>query len=159
MADIALTDSTVIQKRSSAVRRSGYRDTRFRLLTFFAAVIVLVIFAGVLASLGLGAWPAIKAFGLPFVWTEAWNPVTENSALWLSVYGTLITSFIAMLIAVPVGLSASRFFSPKICPSPAAPADRHRHRIACGHSQHHLRHLGLVRLRTLSSSPSVAAFG
>jgi phosphate transport system permease protein len=117
MADIALTDTSVIKKRSSAVRRSGHRDTRFRLLTFSAAVIVLVIFAGVLTSLGLGAWPAIKAFGLPFVWTEAWNPVTEKFGALAAVYGTLITSFIAMLIAVPVGIGIAIFLT-EICPRP-----------------------------------------
>ena len=117
MADIALTDTSVIKKRASAVRRSGHRDTRFRVLTFCAAVIVLVIFAGVLTSLGLGAWPAIKAFGLPFVWTEAWNPVTEKFGALAAIYGTLITSFIAMLIAVPVGIGIAIFLT-EICPRP-----------------------------------------
>jgi len=68
-------------------------------------------------SLGIGSMPAIKAFGLPFVYTEAWNPVTEKFGALASVYGTLITSLLAMLVAVPVGIGIAIFLT-EICPRP-----------------------------------------
>jgi phosphate transport system permease protein len=81
----------------------------------FAAIVVLAIFAGVLLSLGIGAMPSIKVFGLPFIWTEAWNPVTEKFGALASVYGTLVTSVTAMFIAVPVGIGIAIFLT-EICP-------------------------------------------
>ncbi len=116
MADIALTEQMLsIPERAIAVRKGGARDTRFRLLSLGAAIIVLLIFAGVMASLIIGALPAITAFGLPFVYTEAWNPVTEKFGALASVYGTLVTSLIAMLVAVPVGIGIAIFLT-EICP-------------------------------------------
>jgi len=115
MADIALIDTVITDKRAAAVRLGGFRDARFRILTWSASVLVLVIFAGVLLSLGIGAMPAIKAFGLPFVYTESWNPVTEKFGALASVYGTLITSLIAMLVAVPVGIGIAIFLT-EVCP-------------------------------------------
>jgi phosphate transport system permease protein len=112
-----LTDTTVTDARATAVKRGGFRDAQFRGLTWFASIVVIAIFAGVLASLGIGAMPAVKAFGLPFVYTEAWNPVTEKFGALASVYGTLVTSFIAMLVAVPVGIGIAIFLT-EICPRP-----------------------------------------
>ena len=112
-----MIDSIVTEKRAAAVRRGGFRDARFRIVTWSASLIVIAIFAGVLASLGIGAMPAIKAFGLPFVTTEAWNPVTEKFGALASVYGTVVTSFIAMLVAVPVGIGIAIFLT-EICPRP-----------------------------------------
>jgi phosphate transport system permease protein len=110
-----LIDSTVSEKRAAAVRRGGFSNARFHGLTLFASFIVLAIFAGVILSLGIGAMPAIKAFGLPFIWTEAWNPVTEKFGALASVYGTLVTSVTAMLIAVPIGIGIAIFLT-EICP-------------------------------------------
>jgi len=115
MADIALIDTTVTAKRAAAVRRGGFSDARFHGLTMIAAVIVLAIFGGVILSLTIGAMPSIKAFGLPFIWTEAWNPVTEKFGALASVYGTLVTSLTAMIIAVPIGIGIAIFLT-EICP-------------------------------------------
>ena len=112
-----MSEISVSEKRATAVKHGGFRDARFRGLTLFASIIVIAVFAGVLASLGIGAMPAIKAFGLPFVYTEAWNPVTEKFGALASVYGTLITSFLAMLMAVPVGIGIAIFLT-EICPRP-----------------------------------------
>ena len=117
MADIALTDTLPISERAAVVAKSGSADRRFRLLTGFAALLVLAIFAGVLTSLGIGAYPAFKAFGWQFFYTQAWNPVTERFGALASVYGTVITSFIAMLVAVPVGIGIAIFLT-EICPRP-----------------------------------------
>ena len=117
MAYIALTETAIAEKRAKAVKRSGFRDARFHGVTWVASIIVIAVFAGVLVSLGIGAMPAVKAFGLPFVYTEAWNPVTEKFGALASVYGTLITSFLAMFVAVPVGIGIAIFLT-EICPRP-----------------------------------------
>ena len=90
-------------------------DQAFHGLTLAAAVAILVMLGGVMVSLLIGSLPAIRAFGLGFLFTQAWNPVTERFGAMAPVYGTLITSFIAMLIAVPVGLGIAVFLS-ELCP-------------------------------------------
>ena len=86
---------------------------------------------------------------------ERWNPVTEKFGALAPIYGTLVTSLIAMLIAVPVGL-VHRDLPHRALPAVAAPPDRHRHRAARRHSQHHLRHLGPVRLRAVPAGDAAA---
>ena len=116
MADIALAGQmTSIPDRAVAVRRGGARDSRFRLLTLSAALLVLAIFGGVMVSLVIGALPAMRTFGWGFIYTEAWNPVTEKFGALASIYGTLVTSLLAMLVAVPVGIGIAIFLT-EICP-------------------------------------------
>jgi phosphate transport system permease protein len=118
MSDIALNEQMIsIPDRAAAVARGGARDTRFRLLTISAALVVVGIFGGVIASLVSGAMPSIKAFGFGFITSDAWNPVTEKFGALAAIYGTLITSFLAMLIAVPVGIGIAIFLT-EICPRP-----------------------------------------
>jgi phosphate transport system permease protein len=118
MADIALAEQmSSAPERAVAVRKGGARDTRFRLLTLAAALIVLAIFAGVMTSLIIGALPAMRQFGWGFVTTEAWNPVTEKFGALASIYGTVVTSVLAMFVAVPVGIGIAIFLT-EICPRP-----------------------------------------
>ena len=131
------------------MRRFGRSDTRFRRLTLAAALLVLAIFVGIIVSLAIGAWPAFQHLRLRLLLiTEVWNPVTEKFGALAPIYGTLVTSALAMLVAVPVGIGIAIFLT-EICPRPLQAADRHRHRTSGRHSQHHLRHLGPVRLRAL----------
>ena len=117
MADIALTDTLPIAERAAVVAKSGSRDRRFRLLTGFAALVVLAIFGGVLISLGIGSYPAFSTFGWAFFYTQVWNPVTEHFGALASIYGTIVTSFLAMFVAVPVGIGIAIFLT-EICPRP-----------------------------------------
>jgi phosphate transport system permease protein len=118
MADIALAEQmSSAPERAVAVRKGGARDTRFRLLTLAAALIVLAIFAGVMTSLIIGALPAMRQFGWGFVTTEAWNPVAEKFGALASIYGTVVTSVLAMFVAVPVGIGIAIFLT-EICPRP-----------------------------------------
>ncbi|MGH6836752.1 MAG: phosphate ABC transporter permease subunit PstC [Methylocella sp.] len=91
------------------------RDNAFHLLTLAAAWTVLIILGGVIAALIVGSLPAIRAFGLNFLTTEAWNPVTEKFGAVAPIYGTIVTSLIAMVIAVPVGLGIAIFLT-ELCP-------------------------------------------
>ena len=78
----------------------------FRSATMAAAMLVLVILGGVFISLVHGAWPALKHFGFSFVTREIWNPVTDQYGALAPIYGTVVTSLIAMLLAVPAGFGS-----------------------------------------------------
>jgi len=86
-------------------------------MALWAALAVLIIFGGVIVSLVFGAMPAMKAFGLGFITTEAWSPTRERFGALAPIYGTLVTSTIAMLIALPVGIGIAIFLT-ELCPRP-----------------------------------------
>jgi phosphate transport system permease protein len=119
VADVALTSGAVIPAEATArtkvLDRLRLGDAVFRHLTRAAAIAVLALLGGVIVSLIDGSIPAFQTFGLGFLVSERWNPVTEIFGALPAIYGTIITSFIAMLIAVPVGLMIA-FFLTELCP-------------------------------------------
>ncbi len=119
VVDVALQEEGVVSvaavTRARALDRLRLGDAVFRQMTRAAAVGVLLLLSGVMISLLVGSLPALRTFGLSFVTTERWNPVTEKFGALAPIYGTLVTSFIAMLIAVPVGLMIA-FFLTELCP-------------------------------------------
>ena len=90
-------------------------DALFRILTRSAAIFVLLMLSGVIISLVSGSLPALYEFGFGFVSAQIWNPVTEKFGALAPIYGTLVTSLIAMLIAVPFGLLIAMFLT-ELCP-------------------------------------------
>jgi phosphate transport system permease protein len=90
-------------------------DAAFRALTFLFALLVLLIFGGVIAALVLGGLPALRAFGFSFVVSQVWNPVTEVFGALGPIYGTLLTSLIAMAVGIPVAFGVAVFIT-EICP-------------------------------------------
>jgi phosphate transport system permease protein len=119
MADMALpldaVGHDVTSSRVKALDRLRLWDAIFRVLTRAAAIGVLLILGGALVALLIGALPAFSTFGLGFLVNQRWNPVIEKFGALPAIYGTLLTSFIAMLIAVPVGLMIA-FFLTELCP-------------------------------------------
>ena len=103
--------------RDKVIAGFKQRDALFKGLTFAAALLVLVILGSVIVSLIIGSLPAIRAFGFGFIVTETWNPVTDRFGAMAPIYGTLITSALAMLIAIPIGLGIAVFLS-ELCPMP-----------------------------------------
>jgi phosphate transport system permease protein len=101
--------------RSKVLEKLKLGDRTFKYLTRAAALAVLGLLGGVIVSLMIGAAPALGQFGFGFLWSERWNPVTENFGALAPIYGTVVTSFIAMLIAVPLGLLIAMFLT-EICP-------------------------------------------
>jgi phosphate transport system permease protein len=101
--------------RAKVLGRLRVGDVVFRHLTRAAALGVLLLLSGVIFSLVRGSIPALRTFGFGFFVSERWNPVTENFGALPAIYGTIVTSFIAMLIAVPVGLMIA-FFLTELCP-------------------------------------------
>ena len=119
MVDIALPAENAAALASStrarALARLRLGDLGFRVLTRTAAIAVLIILGAVILSLIQGSVPALRAFGLNFLIEERWNPVTERFGALAPIYGTLVTAFISMLIAVPVGLMIAVFLT-ELCP-------------------------------------------
>jgi phosphate transport system permease protein len=119
VVDIALQGDAVeayaVAARAKALNRLRVGDIIFRAVTRAAAIGVLVILGGVIISLIDGSLLAFRAFGLNFLVEERWNPVTEKFGAIAPIYGTLVTSFIAMLIAVPIGLLIAVFLT-ELCP-------------------------------------------
>jgi len=83
-------------------RASQLPDLVFGVLAKGAAWVTLGLLAGILLSLLLGAWPAIEKYGLGFLTRSVWDPVQQDYGGLVMIYGTLATSLIALLIAVPV---------------------------------------------------------
>jgi phosphate transport system permease protein len=119
LVDMALQDagliSTAAVTRARVLDRLRFGDAAFQQVTRAAAIVVLLLLSGVIISLVQGSIPALRAFGFDFLVTSRWNPVTEVFGALPAIYGTVITSLIAMLIAVPVGLMIA-FFLTELCP-------------------------------------------
>ena len=115
MVNAELNENFAAPGRDAALRRFTLGDRRFRVTTQLAALLVVVIFAGIMVALGIGAYPAFKAFGLEFFTTSVWNPVTERFGAFPTIYGTLVTSVLAMLVAVPIGIGIAIFLT-ELCP-------------------------------------------
>jgi phosphate transport system permease protein len=96
-------------------RRQRFADLLFRGTTRFFAVGVLVLLGAVMVALLIGGMPAFNAFGFGFLWGETWNPVKQIFGGAPAIYGTLVTSLIAMLIGVPLALGVAMFLT-ELCP-------------------------------------------
>jgi phosphate transport system permease protein len=98
-------------------------DDGLRLLTGAAAVLALVLIGGIVAEVVGGAWPAVRRFGLPFVWHGTWNPVFGREAYGARnfVVGTLVTSFGAILLSAPLAVAIGLFLSELAPPAIRAP--------------------------------------
>jgi phosphate transport system permease protein len=123
MADVALKQAHAMTAarpdRTRTLRWFRASDAAFRATTLAAAVLVLILLGGVILSLAAGSVPALSTFGLDFFVTQRWDPnANDGDGIFgaaASIYGTLVTSFIAMLIAVPIGLGIAVFLT-EICP-------------------------------------------
>jgi phosphate transport system permease protein len=104
-----------VARRAKVLNKLRLGDILFHQLTRAAAVCVLVLLGGVIVSLLLGALPALQEFRFGFVTTQSWNPVTEKFGALAPIYGTIITTLIAMMIAVPLGLLIAMFLT-ELCP-------------------------------------------
>jgi phosphate transport system permease protein len=93
------------------VARERSVERMFRAATLVAAVLVLLLLGGVAISLIHGGWPALAHFKLDFLTTEIWNPVTEKFGALAPIYGTLVTSLIAMAIAIPLSFGVAVFLT------------------------------------------------
>jgi len=91
--------------------RHALMDVLFRNVTRLFALFVFGLLAAILASLAIGAWPAMQRFGLEFLWTEEWDPVREEFGALVPIYGTLVTSAIALAVAIPASFGIAIFLT------------------------------------------------
>ena len=116
---ISSTNASVAQPIPASLARALSRlrvnDKVFHSITRIAAYFVLFLLSAIIVSLIIGAAPALQKFGFGFLTSERWNPVTENFGALAPIYGTVVTSIIAMVIAVPVGLLITLFLT-ELCP-------------------------------------------
>ena len=91
-------------------------DQGFHQLTVLLAATVAVILLGIFAVVLTGAWEAIRTFGLNFLTTSAWDPVSEKYGAFTAIYGTLVTSLFALLLAIPLGVGTAIFITEDLLP-------------------------------------------
>ena len=86
-------------------------DVIFSALVRLAALITLLLLAGIIVSLIFASWPSIQQFGLSFLWTKEWDPPAQEFGALVPIYGTVVTSIIALIIAVPVSFGIALFLT------------------------------------------------
>ncbi|HEU4372262.1 MAG TPA: phosphate ABC transporter permease subunit PstC [Telluria sp.] len=100
----------------STMRMQRIQDFIFHKVTMLFAASVLLVLLGIIVSLMMGSAPAFKEFGLGFITTVEWDPVNDKYGALIAITGTLVTSFIALLIAFPVSFGIALFLT-EICPT------------------------------------------
>jgi phosphate transport system permease protein len=103
VADRAMPSQRIVQAR--------WKDVAFENLTRFFALFVFSILLAVLVTLVIGSELTLKKYGLGFLWSAEWDPVQEEFGALVPIYGTLVTSLIAMLIGVPVSFGIALFLT------------------------------------------------
>jgi len=102
--------------RTAALRGpQHFLDGLFKYGTLFFSIVVLTILGGIIVSLVQGSWTALSTFGLGFLVDPAWNPVTGKFGALATIYGTLVTSLIAMVVGVPLSFGVAIFIT-ELCP-------------------------------------------
>jgi phosphate transport system permease protein len=113
----ALTEQIALARAGSVVRKAPGKgfDGLFRASAYGAALLVLLMLGGILASIAYGGWPAFREFGFGFVTSSAWNIGTEQYGALVAIIGTLASAVIALLIGVPLSLGIAVYLT-QLCP-------------------------------------------
>ena len=112
----AMDNEAADRALASTMRRQRFQDFLFHKITLGFALLVLLMLAGIIGSLVVGATPAFREFGASFLTTVEWDPVNDRYGALIAIAGTLITSFIALLVAFPVSFGIALFLT-EICPT------------------------------------------
>jgi len=91
--------------------QKAWGDSVFRGLTISFAIGILVLFAAIIASLWHESLPSIHKFGFSFLTSSSWNPVKDDFGALISIVGTLLSSLLAMLIAIPLSIGVALFLA------------------------------------------------
>ena len=100
---------------AARVHRFATQDRLFAGVTFSFAALVLLTLAGLLTSLFIEAWPALREYGIGFLFGTTWSPANDVYGAVIAIYGTLVTSAIALMIAVPISFGIAMFLT-ETCP-------------------------------------------
>ena len=117
MIENAQTHSTPTNQALRIARLQRIQDFLFHAITQFFACSVLIALLGIIISLVINAWPALSTFGIGFFFTQEWDIVNGEFGGLIAIYGTLVTSIIALLIAVPLSFGIAVFLT-ELCPGP-----------------------------------------
>lgn len=115
--EAVLNGNALSSQAIKIAKRERVVDLVFKYTTQFFALSVLLTLLGIIASLFINAAPALSKFGLGFYTTVEWDIINGEFGGLIAIYGTVITSFIALLIAVPVSFGIAVFLT-EICPKP-----------------------------------------
>jgi phosphate transport system permease protein len=107
--EAAAASPSVLRRTRHLADRIG--DSALLILTGFAALLAMLIVAAIVYKVVEGAWPAMRHFGIGFVWHSTWNPVTGVFGAREFIIGTLVTSFGALLLAAPLSIAIGLFLS------------------------------------------------
>ncbi|MFG1424029.1 phosphate ABC transporter permease subunit PstC [Roseixanthobacter liquoris] len=117
-------DATVDKLRSDGIIPIGeakgvgaIADRIFVAALWASGFFVLILLGLIIAQLFEGGLPALQHFGLEFLWSSAWNPVTENFGALVMIYGTIFSAVIAVIVALPLSFGIA-FFLTEIAPQP-----------------------------------------
>jgi|APCry1669193181_1035450.scaffolds.fasta_scaffold29996_1 phosphate transport system permease protein len=105
--------SSIRNDKTSKIQR--IQDGAFLIVSQFSALVVLIVLLGIIISLFINALPALKEFGLGFFFSADWNINKQKFGGLISIYGTLVSSFIALIIATPLSFGIALFLT-EICP-------------------------------------------
>ena len=103
------------EARERGTRSARWDEFLFRAACFSAATMLMAALGGVVFSLLIGGWPAFQAFGFGFLTSSEWNPVTEVYGAAGPIAGTLVTAFLALVIALPLAMGVAIFLT-EFCP-------------------------------------------
>ncbi len=140
------------------LQRQRNFDPTFRWLATGCGALIILLVAGIFWELYQGSQLSLEKFGFGFLFSQAWNPVKEDFGAASSIYGTLVSTAIAMFIAVPLSLVIALFLV-ELAPPRVSRVVGGCDRAAGRHPQHHLRHVGAVRLCPLHGRPRPAGSG
>jgi phosphate transport system permease protein len=117
MKETTLSHSAPTPQALRIAKLQRVQDFLFHRITQFFALSVLIALVGIMISLVINAWPALSTFGPGFFFTQEWDIVNGEFGGLIAIYGTLVTSLIALLIAVPLSFGIAVFLT-ELCPSP-----------------------------------------
>ena len=115
MTETSLSSSAPTPQALRIAKWQRVQDFLFHGITQFFAVSVLIALLGIIISLVINAWPALYTFGPGFFFTQEWDIVNGEFGGLIAIYGTLVTSLIALLIAVPLSFGIAVFLT-ELCP-------------------------------------------
>ncbi|WP_407524140.1 phosphate ABC transporter permease subunit PstC [Methylobacterium oryzisoli] len=114
---VALSENVALaaEPRRARSAPSPIADRIFHLSAYASALLVLLVLAGILASIIYGGWPAFQTFGPGFITSSAWNVGREEYGALVAIIGTLVSAVLALLIGVPISLGIAIYLT-QLCP-------------------------------------------
>jgi len=100
-----------ISAKNKVVKIQKIQDFIFHKITLSFSVLVLIFLVGIILSLIVSAWPAFKEFGFNFFISTNWDVVNSKFGVVISIYGTLVSALIALVIAVPISFGIALFLT------------------------------------------------